>query len=145
MSDAASELPYEPPREPARPWFGWIAFGGAMMIVLGSFHVIAGLVALLDDQKFLVSKSGLIVEADYTAWGWTHLILGIVLALAGIGLFSGQTWARIVAVMLAMFSAVANLAFLAANPLWSAIMIAIDILVIYAVLVYGDKRTLNAP
>jgi hypothetical protein len=145
MSDAAADLPYEPPPEPARPWFGWIAFGGAMMIVLGSFHVIAGLVALLDDQKFLVSKSGLVVEADYTAWGWTHLILGIVIALAGIGLFSGQTWARIVAVMLAMFSAVANLAFLAANPIWSTIMIAIDILVIYAVLVYGDKRTLNAP
>ena len=116
-----------------------------MMIVLGSFHVIAGLVALLDDQKFLVSKSGLVVEADYTTWGWTHLILGIVIALAGMGLFSGQTWARIVAVMLAMFSAVANLAFLAANPIWSTIMIAIDILVIYAVLVYGDKRTLNAP
>ena len=115
-----------------------------MMILLGSFHVIAGLVALFNEDYFLVGKTGLVVEVDYTGWGWVHLILGVVVVLAGLGLFSGQTWARIVAVTLAMISAVANLAFLAAYPIWSAIMIAVDVLVIYAVLVYGDKRTLGS-
>ena len=82
---------------------------------------------------------------DYTGWGWAHLIIGLIVVFAGLGLFTGQTWARIVAVMLAMFSAVANLAFLSAYPIWSTIMIVVDILVIYAVLVHGDRRTLSAP
>jgi hypothetical protein len=116
-----------------------------MLILLGTFHAIAGLVALFDEDYYLVGKGGLVVEVDYTGWGWVHLIVGVVLILAGMGLFSGQTWARIVAVTVAMISAVVNLAFLAAYPIWSAIMIAVDILVIYAVLVYGDKRTLRSP
>ncbi|HWM73947.1 MAG TPA: hypothetical protein VNQ53_09410 [Nocardioides sp.] len=142
----AADAPYPAQtREPSRPWYGWIAFAGAMMILLGSFHVIAGLVAIFDEEYFLVGKSGLVVEVDYTAWGWAHLIIGLIVVFAGWGLFSGQTWARIVAVTLAMLSAVANLAFLSAYPIWSAIMIAVDILVIYAVLVHGDRRTLGAP
>jgi hypothetical protein len=143
---AAADTPYPGhTSEPDRPWFGWIAFAGAMLILLGTFHAIAGLVALFDEDYFLVGKSGLVVEVDYTGWGWVHLILGVILILAGMGLFSGQTWARIVAVTVAMISAVVNLAFLSAYPIWSAIMIAVDILVIYAVLVYGDKRTLRSP
>lgn len=130
--------------QPSRPWYGWIAFAGAMMILLGTFHVIAGLVALFDEDYFLVGKSGLVVEMDYTGWGWAHLIIGLIVIFAGLGLFTGQTWARIVAVMLAMFSAVANLAFLSAYPIWSTIMIVVDILVIYAVLVHGDRRTLGS-
>ena len=133
------------PSPPSRPWYGWIAFAGAMMILLGSFHLIAGLVAIFEEEYFLVGKSGLVVEVDYTAWGWAHLIIGLIVVFAGWGLFSGQTWARIVAVTLAMLSAVANLAFMSAYPIWSAIMIAVDILVIYAVLVHGDRRTLSAP
>jgi hypothetical protein len=143
---AASDTPYPShTSEPDRPWFGWIAFAGAMLILLGTFHAIAGLVALFDEDYYLVGKGGLVVEVDYTGWGWIHLIIGVILILAGMGLFTGQTWARIVAVTVAMISAVVNLAFLAAYPLWSAIMIAVDILVIYAVLVYGDKRTLRSP
>src|SRR4051794_6646957 len=58
-------------------WVGWIAFAGTLMVMLGTFHVIDGLVALFNDEYYLVTKSGLIVTADYTAWGWVHLILGI--------------------------------------------------------------------
>src|ERR1044072_3184377 len=69
-------------------WVGWIAFAGVMMVLLGTFHAIQGLVALFQDEYFLVAKSGLTVHVDYTAWGWIHLILGIIIALAGFALFT---------------------------------------------------------
>jgi hypothetical protein len=118
-------------------WTAWIVFAGTIMVLLGSFHVMAGLVALFKDEYYLVGKSGLVVNVDYTAWGWVHIILGVVVALAGAALFTGAMWARIVAVLLAMFSAVTNLAFMSSYPLWSAIMIGVDILVIYAVTAHG--------
>jgi len=124
---------------------GFIAFAGAMMMMLGIFHVMAGLVALFEEDYFLVTRGGLVIDVDYTVWGWTHLIIGLVVAFAGAGLFSGKTWARVVAVVLAMLSAMANMAFLSAYPIWAAIMIAVDILVIYAVLVHGDKDSLVSP
>ena len=119
-------------------WYGWIAFAGTMMLMLGSFHVFAGLVALFEEDYFLVTQSGLVISADFTTWGWTHLILGAVVAVAGGALFSGATWARVVCVVIALLSSIVNLAFLSAYPLWSGIMIAVDILVIYAVTAHGD-------
>jgi hypothetical protein len=114
-----------------------------LMILLGSFHAMAGLVALFQDDYFLVAKSGLLVTVDYTTWGWTHLVLGVVVALAGFALFSGAMWARIVTILTAMVSAVVNLAFMSAYPLWSAIMIAVDVLVIYAVTAHGDEASID--
>jgi hypothetical protein len=120
-------------------WVGWIMFTGAMMFLLGCFHAIQGLVALLDDQKFLVTDSGLTVSADYTVWGWVHLIGGIIVALACIALFAGRTWARIVCVIAAFLSTIVNIAFLEAYPIWSAIMIGLDILIIWALIVHGAE------
>ena len=119
-------------------WSGWIGFAGTMMIMLGAFHAIAGLVALFEEDYFLVTQSGLVVSADFTTWGWTHLIVGALVAVAGGALFAGATWARVVAIVIAMLSAIVNLAFLSAYPLWSAIMIAVDILIIHAVTTHGD-------
>lgn len=119
-------------------WYGMIVFAGTIMLMLGCFHAIAGLVALFQDDYFFVSKDGLVVTANYTAWGWTHLIIGVVVAAAGAALFTGALWARIVAVLVALVSSLVNLAFLSAYPLWSGIMIALDILVIYAVTVHGN-------
>lgn len=124
-------------------WYGWVMFAGIMMLLLGSFHAIAGLVALLEDDYFLVTRSGLVVDMDFTAWGWIHLVLGLVVAIAGGALFSGATWARVVAIVVAIISALVNLTFLAAYPLWSGIMIGIDILVIYAVSMHGDRAEMR--
>jgi len=120
-------------------WTGWIGFAGFMMIMLGCFHAIQGLVALFDDQKFYVADSGLVVSVDYTAWGWVHLIGGIILVLAGLSLFAGRMWARIVGVIAALASALVNIAFLSAYPIWSTIMIALDILIIWAITVHGSE------
>jgi hypothetical protein len=120
-------------------WVGWIAFAGIMMVLVGSFHAIQGLVALFRDEVFLVSSSGLVVDVDYTAWGVAHLIGGAVLVAAGIWVFRGKVWARTVGVVMAMLSAVVNVGFLAAYPIWSAIMIAVDVLVIWALTVHGGE------
>ena len=120
-------------------WVGWIAFAALMMILLGTFHAIQGLVALFQDEYFLVAKSGLVVHVDYTAWGWIHLILGIITAGAGFALFTGKVWARALGVVIVMISAVVNIGFIAAYPIWSALMIAVDILVIWALTVHGGE------
>ncbi len=124
-------------------WYGWVVFAATMLILLGIFHAIAGLVALFDDDYFLVTSSGLVVSADYTAWGWIHLLLGAVLALTGAALFNGATWARVVAVVVACISALTNISFLSAYPVWGVIMITVDILVIYAVTVHGGRDTME--
>jgi hypothetical protein len=124
---------------PMTGWVGIVIFGGCMMILLGFFHFMAGLVAIFNDQYFLVTKNNLVVTADYTAWGWAHIALGLLLVVAACGLFAGMTWARILAVIAAIVSALVNLAFITANPWWSTIMIACDILIIYAVTAHGRE------
>ena len=124
---------------PATGWVGWIAFAAAMMIMIGFLHAIQGLVAIFNDEYYLVGKNGLTLEIDYTAWGWTHLVLGLLVAAAGFALFTGKMWARVVGIGLAMLSLLANFAFIAAYPFWSTIVIAIDVFVILALTVHGRE------
>jgi vacuolar-type H+-ATPase subunit I/STV1 len=119
-------------------WTGWIAFAAVVMMLMGVFHAIQGLVAIFRDDYYLVSANGLVVALDYTAWGWIHLALGIVVLCAGFALVAGQLWARVVAVSLAFASALVNVVFLAAYPFWSLARIALDVVVIWAVTVHGD-------
>ena len=120
-------------------WAGWVVFAGVMMIMLGTFQVIEGLVALFDDGFYVVGSSGLVVDIDYNTWGWIHLIIGVVGVLAGLGLLAGNMAARIVGVVVAFLSAVVNLTFISAYPIWSAILITIDVIVIYAIIVHGRE------
>ncbi|MGH8867063.1 MAG: DUF7144 family membrane protein [Actinomycetes bacterium] len=134
------------PRQTAREgppettgWVGWVIFAGFMMIMVGIFQAIAGLTALFNDDYFVVRDDNLLVSVDYTGWGWTHLILGVVIGLAGLGVMAGMMWARVIGVLLALGSAMVNIAFLAAFPLWAIMMIVIDVLVIYALTVHGRE------
>ena len=82
-------------------WVGWVVFAGAMLILLGCFHVIQGIAALVKDELFVVRPSGLVINVDYTAWGWAHIIGGALAVLVGACLLAGQMWARIIAVLVA--------------------------------------------
>lgn len=129
--------------EPTR-WVGWIIFAGVMLIVLGCFHAFQGFIALFQDDYYQVGKNDLTIHLDYTDWGWTHLILGLVVAVVGVCLLAGQLWARIVGVIIAVLSMLVNVAFLAAFPIWSTIMIALCILIIWALTVHGrEMRVYN--
>ena len=119
-------------------WVGWSFFAGFLMVLSGIFQTIAGLVALYKDEVFVVGEKHLVVF-DYTQWGWIHIIIGIVLVISAISLINGHLWGRLVGITLATLSAVANFAFLEAYPIWSLTIIAIDILIIYAIAVHGGE------
>lgn len=123
-----------------RFWSGMIAFAAFMLLLLGGFHFLGGLVAMLEDDQYLVGESDLLVETDYRVWGVAHMVIAVAMWMTGYGLFFRRTWARVVAVVVAGISALTNLAFLSANPWWFTLMIVIDILVIYAVTVHGDPE-----
>ena len=110
---------------------GGTAFAGVIMLMIGVFHAIAGLVALFDDE-FYVLGANYTFELDVTGWGWIHLIGGVAVALAGLYVFSGATWARIVGIALAMLSAIANFFFVPYYPFWSILMIALAVWAIWA-------------
>lgn len=120
-------------------WVGFLYFAGTMAIMVGGFEATEGIVALFRDDYYAVTRNGLLVTMDYTAWGWTHLIIGLVAVATGVGIFAGQMWARVSGVVIAGVSALANLAFLPAYPIWCAIVIAMDVLVIYALTVHGRE------
>jgi len=124
---------------PPTAWTGWVVFASAMMFLLGSFQAVQGLVAVFDDGFYHVTESGLVLEVDYTVWGWVHLLLGVVIIVCALGVLTGNAAARTVGVLLAGFSALANLVFIEAYPIWSVIIITIDVLVIYALIVHGRE------
>jgi hypothetical protein len=129
-------------REPPGAWaVGLIVFAATMMILSGIFQAIAGLVAILENEVYVVAPNYLF-EFDVTAWGWLHLVVGVVVALAGLAVLSGQTWGRVVGITLAMLSAIANFAFIPYYPFWSLLIIALDIFVIWALAARaGDLRS----
>ena len=123
-------------REPSGWAIGWITFAAFMMIMIGSFHVIAGLVAIIDDN-FYVAGREYIFKFETTAWGWIHLLLGIVVGLAGVSLFSGAIWARTVGVIMALISAIAAFAWLPYYPVWGIIILTMAVAVMWALTAHG--------
>ena len=115
---------------------GVLMFAGVLMIMIGVFHAIQGLVALFNDEFYVVGKE-YVFKFDITAWGWIHLLLGIVVAVAGAALFRGAVWARTVAVILACVSMVASFVWLPYYPVWSIAIIALDVFVIWAAILHG--------
>jgi hypothetical protein len=117
---------------------GAILFAGIMMIVVGMWEVLEGLNAIFEDE-FYVATRRYLFQFDVTAWGWIHVILGLVVAYAGYGLLTGRTWARVVAITLAALSAIANFLFIPYYPVWSLLIISVDVFVIWAVAVHGRE------
>ncbi len=120
-------------------WVGWIGFAGFILILNGVFSAVQGLAALIGTDVYYVITSGTLYLFDITTWGWWNLILGVILVLVGIALLTGAGWARVVAVILASLSAVGQLLLLPAQPWWAVIVIAVDILVIYAITAHGRE------
>ena len=115
---------------------GLTYFAAFIMIMIGFFHVITGISGILKDDVF-VKTTNYFVSLDTSGWGWVHLIVGIIVLLAGFGLFSGAVWARTVGVIIALVSAVANFVFIPVYPFWAITIIVIDVLVIWALTAHG--------
>jgi hypothetical protein len=127
-----------PPEGGGSRWVGWLVFAGVMMILLGAFNLVDGLVSLVSDRAYGRAESSLLLF-DYSTWGWVWLVIAVVVLIAGLGVLAGQTWARAVGVAVAGLNAVAQLAFVGAAPVWSILVIALDVVVIYALIVHGAE------
>ena len=123
---------------------GFTIFAGIFLLMSGLWSFITGLAGLIKHHFYVVTPN-YAFKIDITAWGWTHLILGIVVAVTGIGLLLGQTWARVVGIILAVVSAVANFFFLPYYPFWSILVITLDVIIIWALAVYGRVVGPGAP
>ena len=120
-------------------WVGWVYFAGIIMLMVGAFQAIVGLVAMFDDTFYLVTEGGLVISVDYTVWGVVHLLIGLIILAAGWAVLNGKTWGRTIGIILAVLSAIANMVFIGAYPWWSILIIALDVIVIYALAVHGRE------
>jgi hypothetical protein len=128
-------------RMAGRPSYGWKAFAGILLMVGGAFNIIDGLTALTRSNYYQnLGSNQFPITNNYNTWGWIILIVGVLLFLAGIGLFGGATWARVIGILFAGVNAILQLAWLAHFPLWSFTMILVDVLVIYGIAVHGGKE-----
>ena len=105
------------------------------MVIAGFWQALAGIAALMQDKVY-VTTPGYIYSFDLTGWGWIHLLLGILIICAGVAVFFGQMWARVVGILLAGVSMIANFVFIPHYPIWSLTIIALDVAVIWALATY---------
>ncbi|WP_393055010.1 hypothetical protein [Streptomyces sp. LN549] len=110
---------------------GWTVFAAILMIFGGAMSIFQGIAAIAKDDVFVATRN-YVFQFNLTGWGWIHLVLGIVIVLAGCALFTGATWARVVGIVLAGLGALANFMWLPHYPLWSIVLIALDVFIIWA-------------
>jgi hypothetical protein len=118
--------------------FGFILFAGCMMLMMACFDFFQGLAAVIKGDFYVVVPN-YAFNVDTTAWGWIHMLLGIVVAAAGVFLFFGKMWARIIAIIVALVSAVVNFLSIPYYPIWSILIVVLDVLVIWAIAAHGRE------
>ena len=121
---------------------GWIGFAGILMLIIGSIDFFQGLIALFEDEYFVVTRSGFLV-VDLTAWGWIMLIWGVLLVLAGLGLVGGQGWARWFSIIVVSISIIGQLGFLGNSqyPIWSLTVISLSVIILFALTARWGEST----
>jgi hypothetical protein len=117
---------------------GFILFAAIMMIMVGVFQALQGLIAIFENE-FYVATRNYLFQFDATTWGWIHLVVGLVVAFAGWGLLSGRTWARVVGITVVLLSALANFLFIPYYPFWALLLITLDVFVIWALAAHGGE------
>lgn len=119
-------------------WVGWIGFASLMLLISGAFHMLQGFISLFQNNVFVVGPEALWVF-DYNTWGWIHILGGLLAVLAAGSLARGHLYGKIYAVLAALVSAFASMAFVPVAPVWSSLVLVIDVLVIWAVTVHGNE------
>jgi hypothetical protein len=118
---------------------GGLAFAACILTLIGAFQIVTGLTAIIDDDFYVLTRD-YTFDLDTTAWGWIHLVIGLLLFATGLGLFTRQAWAVVTAISLAMLSALANFFFIPYFPFWAILLIALDIWVIWSLTRPGIER-----
>ena len=120
----------------SRSMAGWIGFAGILMVILGGLSVFEGLIALIRDNYYVVTPSGYLLF-DVTGWGWIMLIWGIILALVGLALLNGASWARWASILFVSINVFGQLGFLGNtnDTVWLLITLTLNIIILYALIV----------
>jgi hypothetical protein len=119
---------YGPPPSVALTTSG---FAGTMLIMASLFQILQGIAAVAQDTVYLTGVE-YVYQLDMTSWGWIHIVVGAVALATGIGVFTGRAWAYLTGIVLATLSSIANFAFLPYFPIWSGIVIALNVAVIWS-------------
>ena len=131
-----------PQNKQATPPETWVVglslFAGVLMIVAGVFNAIEGLVALFRNEVYIAGPR-YVFAFDLTTWGWIHLLIGIGVAAAGFALMSGRLWGRLVGIAIAVLSMLTNFLFIPYYPVWSLLIIALNVFVIWALCAYNRR------
>jgi hypothetical protein len=119
-------------------WSGWIAFAGLLMIVIGSLDFFAGLVAVINDRYYTITRDQMVLIHDVSHWGWVTLIWGIIIVLAGFGLLAGSGWARWFTIVVGVITFFVNLGWVGNTryPLWTLTVLVLNGIVLYALMVH---------
>jgi hypothetical protein len=123
---------------------GLTLFAAVFMVIGGSFHAIQGLAAILDEDFFAVAES-YAYDLDVVAWGWLHLITGLIVALTGLFLLSGSLLARMVALFIVVVSAIINFIYIPYQPLWSIVLLVVDGAIVWALLTFPEPEEERGP
>jgi hypothetical protein len=126
-----TEMQHVPEREVSGWAAGGLLFAACMLTMVGAFQAITGLVAIVDDEFYVVTRN-YTFELDTTTWGWIHLVIGLAVLATGAGLFMGSGWAGKVAILLAVLSAAACFFFIPFYPFWAIVIIALNVWVIWS-------------
>ena len=128
-------------KDSSSSWAAGLAlFAGIILILAGFFQAIAGMAALFKNEFYVATQKD-IFEFDVTTWGWIHLLGGLLVAFAGFSIVSGRTWARVFGIVIATVSALVNFTFIPYYPLWSLVVVALDVFVIWALCVYSPDAS----
>ena len=124
-------------------WYGWIAFAGWLMVIIGSLDFFEGLIAVIRNNYYVLTPNQIVVF-DLTTWGWITMIWGIILVIAGVALLGGAGWARWFTIVVASLNFIVQLGFVgsAQYPLWALTVLALTVVVLYALIArWGEART----
>jgi hypothetical protein len=125
------------PHDRSAAWVGWIAFAAVVMGTIGALNVIQGLAAIFRDEAYWVTLGGSVLAFDVSAWGWIHLVFGVLLVLIGLLLMRGSMFARVLGVLIVSLNVIAQFSWATLYPFWSLIAIGLGIVVIYALVMHG--------
>ncbi len=117
--------------------YGWVAFAGTLLLILGTLNFIEGLAAI-GNSHFFVNDTHYIV-GNLKTWGWIVLCIGVIEWLVGVGVFVKNQFARWVGVLILGLNSIAQLLMIPAYPFWSLSIFTLDILAIYGLLAYGKR------
>ncbi|GAB1515265.1 DUF7144 family membrane protein [Actinophytocola sp. KF-1] len=117
---------------------GLVTFAGVMLVVAGVWHALAGIAALFNDDLY-ISTPDYVYALDLTGWGWGHLVLGLLVVATGGAILNGRTWGRIAGMVLVVLSLIANFVFIPWYPVWSLVIIGLDVAVIWALAAWRPK------